>query len=1115
MTRPLRALIATLALAALGLAMPGAARAQTTKLNNTPAEKFIVAPGGVDMRTGRYVYNETDLSIGGEGNGGLALTRTLTSNAQNGHINPFASLSHNWDIMVTESQSRQLNERNQYDRFAHVHFGGRSQTFPASTVSGTALAQVSPGIAQSLSFEGARGPDGSGGNVVYTYIAADGTVAVFRPLGNDCGGSCAYVSQITEADGTEFKFDYEPADGVANGRIRLTRVTSSRGYALILEGSGYFVRKACVVNLAKSAAGSVCPAGVPTATYEYVTAGKTRLAKVTGPDAAVSRFTYPAATETGTVTGYVKPGYDTPWMTLATQVLGDELGVPQDIVTRQDFADGQSYDYGIESGPVANSGRAGGWYTNALGEHTEVRFDWPKEPGQNTPGSLCRRLPCEPVQVDAQYTWVYQQTPGPVTIADPLGNSTKFDYCEEAPMRLLTGNVLDRCIVFGAPLVVTDPEGIVTEFKYDNKLNAIWARKHPKPGVLNPDGSVPEPIVTSAVYDNLNMSKSANKPLSMTDARGNTTSWTYWPEHGGVRTETGPAVTSASGPGAGLVTPQKRYTYVQLAARLADGSAAGPPVWLPKEISTCRTGNPAPGGVGCALGPDDEVVTRFGYPGAAAPNNLLVRSQSVTADSKTLLTCFAYDGLGRKISETSPNGTAGLVTCPLYPPTTGLPWTTSTRFDSGNRVTGIISPDPDGAGPLPFPAVRNSYDPAGRLIRVEEGALASWQPDGVQPALWPGFTAYKYTDTSYDALDRKTRQAVAGVSVTEFGYDQAGRLRCTAVRMNPDVWSTPLPDKCVPGPAHPVHGFDRISMNVYDKAGRVIESWDGVGTPLQRREAAWGFDKNGQKTSLTDARGFRAEMKQDGFGRQSRWLFPSKSTRGVADQADYEQYGYDPDGNRTSLRKRDGSVLGFQYDALNRMTVKIVPERAGLYGSQTRDVYYSYDLRGLQTGARFDGYSGEGVAKAYDGFGRNVSTTTSMGGVSRTVSHQYDRDGGDVEIAFPDGARFWTERDGLGRMVGGYSGALGDSTVGMTGFGYNWAGHLYRFGRRWGSATNLEHDALGRVTSLGEWFNDPASPTLSTFAYNPASQVTSETRSNDAYAWTGSVAANRDYAANG
>ena len=27
---------------------------------------MMVAPGGVDMRTGRYAYSQTDLSIGGE-----------------------------------------------------------------------------------------------------------------------------------------------------------------------------------------------------------------------------------------------------------------------------------------------------------------------------------------------------------------------------------------------------------------------------------------------------------------------------------------------------------------------------------------------------------------------------------------------------------------------------------------------------------------------------------------------------------------------------------------------------------------------------------------------------------------------------------------------------------------------------------------------------------------------------------------------------------------------------------------------------------------------------------------------------------------------------------------
>jgi hypothetical protein len=87
----------------------------------------------------------------------------------------------------------------------------------------------------------------------------------------------------------------------------------------------------------------------------------------------------------------------------------------------------------------------------------------------------------------------------------------------------------------------------------------------------------------------------------MTDARGFTTTWTYAPEHGGVLTETGPAVNG--------VTPQKRYSYVQRTARLADGSAAGPPVWLLDQMWFCRNGNPAAGGAGCAQRSADEVVT--------------------------------------------------------------------------------------------------------------------------------------------------------------------------------------------------------------------------------------------------------------------------------------------------------------------------------------------------------------------------------------------------------------------------------------------------------------------------------------------------------------------------
>jgi YD repeat-containing protein len=66
-------------------------------------------------------------------------------------------------------------------------------------------------------------------------------------------------------------------------------------------------------------------------------------------------------------------------------------------------------------------------------------------------------------------------------------------------------------------------------------------------------------------------------------------------------------------------------------------------------------------------------------------------------------------------------------------------------------------------------------------------------------------------------------------------------------------------------------------------------------------------------------------MAYDAFDRLRRWILSSRTATGAADPNDYEEYLYDASGNRTSLRKRDGSILSYQYDALNRMTAKIVP----------------------------------------------------------------------------------------------------------------------------------------------------------------------------------------------
>jgi RHS repeat-associated protein len=285
-----------------------------------------------------------------------------------------------------------------------------------------------------------------------------------------------------------------------------------------------------------------------------------------------------------------------------------------------------------------------------------------------------------------------------------------------------------------------------------------------------------------------------------------------------------------------------------------------------------------------------------------------------------------------------------------------------------------------------------------------------------------------------------------------------------------------------------------------------VEVKSGVGTPLERTEATWTYNANGQKKSLMDARLYRAEMSYDAFGRQSRWIFPSKTQIYTADPADYEEYRYDPAGNRTWFRKRDGQVFTFEFDGLDRVAIKFAPA-----GGTVR---YSYDLRGLQTGAWFIG-TGQGVYNAYDGFGRVVSATSTMGGVSRTISHLNDREGRKAEVTFPDGFKFWFERDGLGRMAKARQGGWGTSGPVMASFGYNAKGLPQSFTRGPGNATTYGYDSALRLNLLTDAFAGGTGNVASTFTYNPASQLRSEARDNDAYAWRGSAPVARTYWVNG
>ena len=174
----------------------------------------------------------------------------------------------------------------------------------------------------------------------------------------------------------------------------------------------------------------------------------------------------------------------------------------------------------------------------------------------------------------------------------------------------------------------------------------------PKPS----SGLSPITVETKAFPSSCTNTATCNLPTSITDAKGNTTSFTYDPTHGGVLSTTSPADI------AGLQAVI-RYTYQLRTAWIKNSgggySAMANGIWLVSDERTCKT--TATIGNACAGGPADEVVKTYDYGPNSGPNTLLLRGVAVTADGVTLRTCFGYDWQGNKISETAPR--AALASC--------------------------------------------------------------------------------------------------------------------------------------------------------------------------------------------------------------------------------------------------------------------------------------------------------------------------------------------------------------------------------------------------------------------------------------------------------------------
>ncbi|CUS44669.1 MAG: RHS repeat-associated core domain-containing protein [Pseudomonadota bacterium] len=599
---------------------------------------------------------------------------------------------------------------------------------------------------------------------------------------------------------------------------------------------------------------------------------------------------------------------------------------------------------------------------------------------------------------------------------------------------------------------VTQPEGNYTAYSYDGRGNITQTQMVAKSGTSS--------ITTSASYDaGCANPLTCNQPNSTTDARGNTTDYAYDATHGGVTSVTLPA------PSAGALRPQTRYSYTLMNSE-----------YQLTGISACQT-------AGSCTGTADEVVTTLGYD---ANSNITSASKGNGTGTLVATRTMTYDGLGNLLTVDGPlAGTAD---------------TTRYRYNMARELIGTVSPDPDGGGSLKNRAVRNTYT-NGLLTRVENGTVNS-QSDGD----WAAFASLQSIDTSYDANARPIVRTLASggtiYALAQASYDALGRIDCATQRMNPAVYGS-LPAACTLSTTG-TQGPDRITKTEYDTVGRTWKVTSAYGTADASTDITYGYSDNGKILSVTDAENNRTGYDYDGYDRLSVTHYPV-ATQGAQTSSgtDYEQLGYDAAGNVTSRRLRDGQTIGYSYDALNRVTLKSLPEAGA-------NVSYAYDLFGRSTSVTVPG---QGIAHnmTYDALGRLTAEGQPFG----SMSYQYDVVGRRTAQQWNDG--FYVTYDYLvtGEMATIRENGAASGVGVLATYSYDNLGRRTGITRGNGTTTSYGFDNVSRLTSLGQDLSGTAYDQSLGFSYNPAGQIVSTTRSNDAYAWGGSANVDRAYAVNG
>lgn len=660
---------------------------------------------------------------------------------------------------------------------------------------------------------------------------------------------------------------------------------------------------------------------------------------------------------------------------------------------------------------------------------------------------------------------VYDPLANKVTEQRPDNNSVVYEHYHE----------------YGPPKVVTDPSGKEMSF------------------IKNADEQIVQVVDRFGDTTNITYHPQAGYPASITNARGETVTYSYTAQEQSLRslldmewvTFTFYNLTRIDYPDG----TNEQFTYDSEGHMLTRNDRGGK-TWTytynsQGQIKTAH--NPAGGVITYTYALDI-------YPN---PNNypsiLLVASK----DSDTGTTTYDYDTYYRLQKITHPDGSYTEMGYDLNDRLTSIKdekgHTYAYAYDANGNLTAVA--DPKGN------QTQYAYDLMDRITQITDrsnksvtlaydnmGRAASiTDPGGIAVAL--GYDPRGWLNSS--SIDGKTWQAayddegiVAStqtplINTTTYRSDKLGRIEAITNPLGQTTTWTRDSMGRVTGITDPLnrttaYGYDNrglLASVATPAAGTATFARNDLGLPeritdLNGNDWTFGYTAMGRLSSVADPLAHATAYSYDSRGRLSRITYADASTMDrTCDQA----------GNVVRRLYSDGADLQFTYDELNKMIT--ASGGGGAPGLQlTRDAegrITSAEQAGTEFGATYDNggrlatatYNNNAfaVTYAYDAATGRLSRVTDDLTHAR-IDFAYDNDGGLVGITRSNGVNTTYSYDGAGRLTG----------------------------IRDGSITDLRYtfDAAGQVVSV--YMSVPLNPATllveatDSFAYDTASRVSTE-----------------------